>query len=126
VGFLDLRPSLTDHQNQNQTGFYFGFGIKKLARSLPLTKTKSMNMGSRATLITHATHSTTSGDRPLTMGNAFSISYTIFHIAVTFNSILVIKWRSYLISRVNLAPKNGVNVITSPLPMPQKPLFLYG
>jgi hypothetical protein len=77
-------------------------------------------------LITHATHSATSCNQPLTMGNAFSISLMVFHITVISNSILVIKWSSCLISIVDLALKNGINVISSPLPTPQKSLFLHG
>jgi hypothetical protein len=60
------------------------------------------------------------------MGNAFNISHTVFHITVTLNSILVIRWSSSLISRVDLALKNGINVITPHLPTPQKSLFLHG
>jgi hypothetical protein len=60
------------------------------------------------------------------MGNAFSAFHTVFHITLTFSSILVIKWVSFLISRGNPVPKNGINVIKSSLPMTQKLLFLYG
>jgi hypothetical protein len=127
--FLPLScPYGTKNKNKTEVRFWYPQPYRVITTKMNsiFVFQKWKNKNEPHHLITHATHFTTSGDQPLTMGNTFSISHTVFHITVTLNSILGIKWRSCLISRVNLAPKYGVNVIMSPLQMPQKPLFLYG